>query len=243
MMHDPFIEQLFDYSKQVTPYLDGRVGSIPDDATEQGVIHIDHKCSSHIQKLYDQLAQNTPESGSAYWLTRTWDLLCWQPVYVSFVSIYACKGLPDIKRMGQYTHPDFISGFQFESAQHHRGSAAELIQLAGLQLQELFEFYRAEMNDWTRIRPGFTKHLLADSILGCIVKLQTFMPKLSNEYLQDQAKQWFDACNLPVKLLSSLQVDIETDKLRLIRTSCCLVYKCEGRKWCTTCPRNPENKR
>lgn len=243
MTHDPFIEQLFDYSKQVTPYLAGQLGEIPDNAIEQGLIHIDHDCSAHIQALYERLAKKSPESGSAYWLTRTWDLLCWQPVYVSFVSIYACKGLPEIKRMGQFTHPDFISGFQFESAQHHHGTESELIHRAGQQLHELFEFYREEMSQWTRIRPGFTKHLFADSILGCIIKLQSFMPQMPNEYLLDQAKQWLVACGLPLKLLSSLGIDPETDQLKLIRTSCCLVYKCEGRKLCASCPRNPENKR
>lgn len=243
MKHELFIEQLFDYSKQVTPYLAGQIGSIPDNAIEQGLIHIDHDCSSHIQQLYDRLAEKTPESGSAYWLTRTWDLLCWQPIYVSFVSIYACKGLPDIKRMGQYTHPDFISGFQFENGDHHHGAESELIRMAGQQLQELFEFYREEMSLWTRIRPGFTKHLFADGILGCIVKLQGFMPQIPNEYLLDQAKQWLAACGLPLKLMSSLCIDSETNQLKLIRTSCCLVYKCEGRKLCETCPRNPENKR
>ncbi len=88
-------ERLFVYARSVTPYLDGFIESNPNnlrDATD----------SRALQVLYSQLANNHPEAGQAYWLTRTWDLLCWQPVFVSFIAIYGQKSLPDLTRMAQY---------------------------------------------------------------------------------------------------------------------------------------------
>ncbi|MGF1805657.1 (2Fe-2S)-binding protein, partial [Aliivibrio sifiae] len=33
-----------------------------------------------------------------------------------------------------------------------------------------------------------------------------------------------------------------SNQLKLVRTSCCLVYKCNGRNLCEDCPRHPDNK-
>ncbi|USD40278.1 siderophore ferric iron reductase [Vibrio sp. SCSIO 43135] len=243
MQTDSFFQQLFDYSRQVTPYLEGEVTSCPQDKTGFGLVHIDNDCSGDIQGLYLRLKQENPEAGAAYWLTRTWDLLCWQPMYLAFVSIYACHGLPPLKRIGQGMHANFVAGFSFESHQHTPASQEELIDMAGRDLQELYSFYRQSIDSWTRIRPGFTHHLIADGILGCLIKLQNFVPELTNDYLLAQAQLWFKAFQLPEKLLASLRVDDETGHLKLVRTSCCLVYKCEGRKLCADCPRHPDNKK
>ncbi|MGF1698589.1 siderophore ferric iron reductase [Vibrio lamellibrachiae] len=235
--------QLFEYSKQITPYLSGKLEALPENPKTHGILHFDYECSELIRKLYDELAEQNPEAGSAYWLTRTWDLLCWQPVYLSFVSIYACHALPDIKKIAQFVQSGFIAGYQFELPDHIHGVETHLIESAGQQLQELFNFYRSEMSEWTRIRPGFTNRLFADGLLSCIIKLQAFVPELPNQYLLEQAKLWLRACNLPEKLLQSLSVDSESNQLKLVRTSCCLVYKCEGRKLCADCPREPKNKK
>ncbi|WGW01430.1 siderophore ferric iron reductase [Vibrio sp. YMD68] len=243
MHQDLTMNQLFEFSKQITPYLAGKLESLPNNPQQYGIIHFDHNSSLLIQDLYENIAKNTPEAGNAYWLTRTWDLLCWQPLYLAFVSVYACQALPDLKRIAQFAQNDFVAGYQFETSDHIHGDQSTLIALAGQDLQTLFEHYRHEMSEWTRIRPGFTHHLLADGILRCIIKLHKYSPELTNHYLLEQAKLWLAACRLPEQLTQSLSVDPATNELKFVRTSCCLVYKCAGRKLCSDCPRAIENKR
>jgi len=238
MKNSEYFEQLFKVSKQVTPYLSGQLTA--DNVTG---IHISRNNSEAIQQLYQQLSRSSPEAGNAYWLTRTWDLLCWQPVYIAFIAVYQLKAIPDIKNLSQSIQTGFISGFSFHTSVLTFGSNAELIALSGAQLTALFTAYREDVAEWTRIRPGFTKHLIADGLLNCIIKLQTHDPELSNDYLLAQAALWLDAFELPRKHLSGLSVELTTNKLQLIRTSCCLVYKCEGRDLCADCPRLPGNKR
>lgn len=241
MSEHSFFEHLFEKSKQITPYLDGQLA--PLAASDPSLIHIGRPSSQTIRELYLSLEQQHPEAGSPYWLTRTWTLLCWQPIYIAFVSIYACRGLPNLTLMAQKVQPTFISGFQFESLDYFKGTESQLIEQAGKQLIELFDYFRAEMSEWTRIRPGFTRHLFADGVLGCMIKLHQMVPSLDEEYLMKQAQLWLQACELPEKLISSLNYNVHSNKLTLIRTSCCLVYKCEGRKLCNDCPRHPDNKR
>ncbi|OLQ73105.1 siderophore ferric iron reductase [Photobacterium proteolyticum] len=238
-----FFEHLFEHSKQVTPYLHGSIKPRSENYLEQSFIHIDRSSSESIRELYENLKQAHPEAGAPYWLTRTWTLLCWQPIYVAFIAIYSCRGLPELSSIGQHVQPNFVSGYQFASEKYIEGSERELIQSAGKELIILFDYFRQEMSQWVRIRPGFTHHLIADGIFGCLVKLNHFAPDLSGEYLSEQARQWLAACDLPEKLLASLTYNEESKQLTLVRTSCCLVFRCQGRKLCADCPRHPNNKR
>jgi len=237
-----FFEQLFEHSKQVTPYLKGAIKPISETPLAHPFIHIDRSSSENIRELYQNLKLVHPEAGAAYWLTRTWDLLCWQPIYVAFIAIYSCQGLPKLSSIGQRIQPSFISGYQFDSEEYFQGTEQELIVHAGKELNVLFDYFRQEMSIWTRIRPGFTRHLFADGVITCLVKLSQFAPELPGEYLLGQARQWLAACELPEKLMASLSYDEASKQLVFVRTSCCLVYKCQGRELCTDCPRHPDNK-
>ncbi|MGL4828181.1 MAG: siderophore ferric iron reductase, partial [Vibrio sp.] len=103
-----FFEELFEKSRKVTPYLNGQLSS--NSVQQEPIIQWDHFCSEHIQTLYRNLQDAHPEAGPAYWLTRTWTLLCWQPIYLAFVAIYACHGLPQLSSIAQYVQTHFISG-------------------------------------------------------------------------------------------------------------------------------------
>ncbi|MDD9180438.1 MULTISPECIES: siderophore ferric iron reductase [Aliivibrio] len=241
MPNNDAFELLFSLSKQITPYLSGQLSPLATMDDEYS-IHISRDNSNVIQALYERLSQDSEEGGNAYWLTRTWDLLCWQPIYISFISVYQLHAIPDIQNMSQLVQSNFISGFIFHHSELTFGSPEEIVPVAASQLMRLFDSYREEISPWTRIRPGFTNHLLADGLLNCILKLQMLQPELSNGYLMAQAELWLNAFNLPNKHLSSLKVDLVSNQLKLVRTSCCLVYKCNGRKLCDDCPRHPDNK-
>ncbi len=238
----PFFDELFQRSRQITPYLHGQLKPFNPEETDSNWVQINGTSGETIRALYENLKTEHPEAGSAYWLTRTWTLLCWQPIYVAFVAIYACRGLPLLSQMAQNVQPTFVSGYQFNSDRYIEGSEQQLIEQAGNQLATLFEYFRSEMSLWTRIRPGFTAHLFADGVLACLVKLHKQQPRLSGNYLLEQARLWLSACGLPAKLSNTLTYDPTSHQLSLVRTSCCLVYKCQGRKLCNNCPRHPDNK-
>lgn len=243
MSSPAFFARLFYHSKAITPYLHGEIKSLAERDRDASLICIERSSSDTIRQLYESLQQAHPEAGAAYWLTRTWTLVCWQPIFVAFTAIYTCRGLPKLSSMAQHVQPSFISGYQFTSTEVWQGSEEELIERAGQELMRLFDYFRLEMSEWTRIRPGFTQHLFADGLLGCLVRLSETHPELSGEYLFQHAHLWLRACGLPEKLASSLNYQAGTKQLTLVRTSCCLVYKCQGRPLCRDCPRHPDNKR
>lgn len=228
---------IFTHSKQISPYLKGSFGDLPDNCISTGNL----SSSATIKGIYEELEKSNPEAGGSYWLTRTWDLLCWQPIYLSFLSIYGLKSLPDFAHFGQFKRSNFVAGYRFASETHWHGEPEVLIPLAAEQLSELFEQYRVQINDWTRIRPGFTNHLLADLILSCLIRLQTLRPELESDYIEQQAVLWLNAFKLPQKHLMSLRREGASGKLRHARISCCLVYKCKKGNLCGDCPRRHTN--
>ncbi|NIY93169.1 siderophore ferric iron reductase [Vibrio diazotrophicus] len=230
-------EKLFLHARQITPYLDGY---LEDTTTFNEPTH--SLSPESIELLYTEIAKSNPEAGQAYWLTRTWDLLCWQPIFVSFVAIYTQRALPDVSTISQHKQNCFIAGFSFRDHEWTHSCRTTLINKAGQQLSHLFQTYSDAINQWGRIRPGFTHHLFADQLLNCLVRLQEIRPSYSNNTIRRQAELWLDACNLPNKHINSLKVDETSNKLKLVRTSCCLVYKCKGRSLCANCPRLEENK-
>ncbi|WCE28859.1 siderophore ferric iron reductase [Vibrio sp. SCSIO 43137] len=225
--------QVFLYSKQITPYLKGSYGALHSDC-----IAIGHPNSANqLEQVYKGVAKAEPNAGKAYWLTRTWDLVCWQPVYVSFIAIYGLKSLPDMGSIGQYRFGSYIAGYRFPDGAHRHGEPEELIPHAARALMALMDFYRQQINEWSRIRPGFTRHLFADLLLGCLVKLQQHDTSLSNEYIRRQARLWLMECDLPLYHLDCLAEDGKSGQLKLTRISCCLAYKCEKGNYCDDCPK------
>lgn len=237
-MSEAFFPQLFKATSAVTPYLSGGLGGISQDA-----IHTKNDINPIIQALYNDLSDRFPEAGRAYWLTRTWDLLCWQPIYVALVSIYRFNTLPNLYGMAQYVKPCFVTGYQFEDQSFVQGEHKKLIKDAGSQIKALFDYYQNQMSEWIRIRPGFTHQLISDGILASLIRLQQHLPELSNSTIKEHAVLWLQSLGLDVENARSLHELSVAQPLKLVRKSCCLVYKCEDRKFCDDCPRSAKNRK
>ena len=99
------------------------------------------------------------------------------------------------------------------------------------------------MSEWTRIRPGFTHQLISDGILVGLMRLQQHFPQMTNSMIREHAVLWLKALDLDTNNALSLYEQSVAYPLKLVRKSCCLVYKCKGRKLCDNCPRLAENKK
>ncbi len=140
MQNSEYFELLFHSSREVTPYLSGHLAHQAECYNADPHLHISKNNGEQIKALYERLSQTSPEAGSAYWLTRTWDLLCWQPVYIAFISIYQLRALPNIKEMSQEIKSDFVAGYTFHHSDLTFGTNEDLISSVAQQLSELFFF-------------------------------------------------------------------------------------------------------
>jgi len=227
---------LFDLCRQVIPYLDGKClsPSLNHEAPKNWLIG-EAQDKLIITNLFNELKTQYPEAGQRYYMTRTWELLCWQPMYVSFIAIYGLQGRVDLSSF-QQPHQDH-SIYTFYLADHplETGEIQPLIIKAAAQLNQLFEHYRHNLDTFVRTRPGYVKRLNADLILAILMKLPTLLPHFSQQDVFEHARLWLQAMHMPPHLVNSLSIDTQ-QVLQHVRSSCCLTYKANNAP-CENCPK------
>ncbi len=229
-MQDNFHHQLFDACEQISPYLAGSVSQ-----TDNNMLRFDASNQAFFQQLYSQLQQQNPEADKAYWLTRSWSLATWQPIYIAFISIYGFNTLPNFFHFAQSQAGPMVTGFNFSCTSHQHGNMAELVPQAAAQLKPLFEQYRHELDSQFRCRPGFVNALLVDSLIKCGLRLRQFKPELSLDDVKQNAGLWLVSMELPLTQIS--KITERNQALFYTRKSCCLVYKTQEGSLCEDCPR------
>jgi len=233
------LTQMLDLCRQVYPYLDGQYQAENND----NLIHFNQPIWLNgtaedrftIEQVYQDIKQSAPEADHAYYLTRTWDLLCWQPVYVAFIAIYGLQQLPDFSHFKQQRQHHSITGFTFQSSAMTSAKPEQLIALAAKQLSQLLEHYRYHLDNLYRCRPGYVKHLLADLIIGNLVKVEQYVPHFSIADLQHHTQLWLNAFGLPEKLKNTIEIANNQSVIHT-RQSCCLTYKANN-NLCENCPK------
>ena len=188
-----------------------------------------------IAYLYDSLKTAFPEAGQAYWITRSWDLLCWQPLAIAFIAVYQCQQVPTFMGFTQQVRLQMVSGFSFASSELLIGKETKLIKQVGKQLKLLFESYRLHLNELVRCRPGFANRLLADNLMAQLVLLKKQKPQMDNALIIEHAQYWFEVLALDNRLIASLHG--YENSIELKRSSCCLAYKIPAGKFCDNCPK------
>jgi len=188
--------------------------------------------------LYKQIKQSTAEAGHRYWLTRTCTLLCWQPIYVAFISIYGLQHRPDFSVFKQGKINSEMRGICLLSNQFYSDTTEILIKQAGIELSQSFKYYRQLLDDAYRCRPHFMQTLLGDMLLSALLKLKKNSPiKLPSAYILQQSVLWLDAFGLPTTQSSNFIIDPNSGDMTYKRKSCCFVYKKPNSKFCANCPK------
>ncbi|PKG38870.1 siderophore ferric iron reductase [Psychromonas sp. Urea-02u-13] len=237
------LTSILDLCREVIPYLDGKIEKNSPSPLSQQINNkwlIGHAQDYlTIQALRDDLTKQHPNAGDDYLKARTWHLLCWQPIYITFISIYGLQRLPDFTGFKQQRQHNAIVGFIFQRDELTAGSTEQLIPLAAIQLKVLFEHYRTQFDSLERCRPGYAGRFIADLILGNLLKVKEINPNFNDQSVLSDAALWLNSMDLPEKLINSLTIK-ENQPINFIRTSCCLADKI-NKKLCTDCPKAHKN--
>jgi len=238
------LTSLFDLCRQVIPYLDGKIE--PQKPKAWRALPLLNKQKNNwlmgnnnddliINSLIQDLHQLHPCAGKTYYMTRTWELLCWQPMYISFIAIYGLKQLPDFSHFKQKYQHKSVYSFAFDNHQFSEASTEQLISLASQQLKDLFEHYRQLLDALIPCRQGYTNRLTADLILSILIKVSELVPSFTAQDVKQHAQLWLKAMELPSRLVNTLQISTD-ETITHARTSCCLTYKANN-DTCINCPK------
>ena len=190
--------------------------------------------------LHAHWQQAHPEAGPAYWLTRSWGMLCWQSIYLAMVAVYRHQAVPALDRLGQGHEAGVVSGFTLPAEPMIRGEVGVLIKTAGERLQAHWQGQFTLLGTAQRLRPGFVRPLLADDLLAALVRVPDFFGEVSREEVRAHAPLWLESCGLPSAHLTGWrEAGLPRDDAfpGYVRQRCCLHYKRRDGELCGNCPR------
>ncbi|MGF1685023.1 siderophore ferric iron reductase [Photobacterium minamisatsumaniensis] len=237
-------KQLFQYAEQVSPYLKGRIG-----IADHQHISAAYGNPELLNTLYQHWKSAHPEAGTPYWLTRSWTMLAWQPLYIAFIGVYALRSIPPLRNIAQDYKQGVVAGFHLQGDNWYTGTEDELIEYACAQLAMLLDELHCQFNQHNRLRPGLTKPLIADAILEALVQRQSLMTeqqaceKTNQEIDNDivrHATMWLSHLGLPLRHLDALQKDEQSGRWQVKRISCCMHYRRHDGELCDNCPRQQD---
>lgn len=200
-----------------------------------------------IEALHLWVKQTYPAAPAAFWLARSWDLLCWQPIYLTLVLARDFQGIDDLQGLW-FAAPPQEWGFGLSqpvklpripiSCLQRSGPVGPDAALVGWLKESIYLLY-SQASQVFGIRASLAQRLAADNLATALLRQyhqsrQGCSPDFDPGPTVNQALQsWLRALDWPGQI--SLVATPEGD-LALRRQSCCLEYRLHGAAKCASCP-------
>ncbi|USV59203.1 siderophore ferric iron reductase [Aeromonas encheleia] len=241
--HQAEHDALFAAAVQLIPSLKGRL--VAGEMPLLAMAGVDMAPGAVTLALHDHWRLAHPEAGPAYWLTRSWGMLCWQSIYLAMVAVYRIGAVPALDRMGQGYNAGLVSGFSLPLVPMIKGEREVLIEAAGRRLRRHWQALFEAMASGQRLRPGFVRPLLADDLLAALVRVPDFFDEVSREQVAADAPLWLAACGLPAEHLAGWCLAADpaggaSAAPGYVRQRCCLHHKRSDGSLCDNCPRQQD---
>lgn len=194
--------------------------------------------------LYGRLAATYPAAGQPFYAVRLWTNLTWQPAYLAVIAVHCHGALPALAGMSQQIKGIDISGFRLPPGPQQSGDLESLIARAGAGLQALADGMLAEVNAVTKLKRLPALRLLADRMLGLMLRLRNYVPDMTIKEQRRLCGLWLSAMGLTGQGdLETLELADGRQVLIVARKGCCLDYLAFPDAYCSSCPKQDDDLR
>ncbi|WP_298773153.1 siderophore ferric iron reductase [uncultured Shewanella sp.] len=196
-----------------------------------------------LRQLYQSHLEQYPKAGKAYAATRTWSLMCWQPVMLSVLSVHGLKMVLKLDALKQHTQHGSIYGYFISKNDVDFADEDDLITVAAARLKTLCDGFYDALSSIAKVPRRNAYRLVADSVLTALSRLSTFL-SVSNQQVLVWSDAWLEALNLVAQSrLMSIEINQEKKILGLDRIACCMHYLRDPEDLCQTCPKQCKTRR
>lgn len=194
-----------------------------------------------LRTLYSRIAASYPKAGQPFYAVRLWTNLMWQPAYLAVIAVHVHGALPAVATLSQARQNIDVNGYRLRPGQMMEGDTETLIARAGKDLRAMGDAVLAEINTVTKLKRVTALRLLADRMLGLMVRLKHFTPEITVADQHRICALWLDAMGLTGQgALETLTLDDGTRVAIMARKGCCLDYMAFPDLYCSSCPRQDD---
>ena len=191
-----------------------------------------------LEGLHERLAVSYPEAGQPFHAVRLWTNLMWQPAYLSVIAVHLHGALPAVTTLSQARQNLDVNGYRLAPGPQLEGSTDELIAKAGRDLRAMGDAVLAEINGVTKLKRTPALRLLADRMLGLMVRLKHFRPEIGVAEQYRCCELWQAAMGLEGHGgLETLDLPDGEQVAIMARKGCCLDYRAFPGRYCASCPK------
>lgn len=191
-----------------------------------------------LENLHRHLEASYPQAGQPFYAVRLWTNLIWQPAYLAVIAVHLHGALPAVTTLSQAQRGLYVDGYRLAPGPQYRDNVPAMITRTGRDLRGFADTVLDEINDLTKLRRRPAHYLLAERMLGLMVRLRHFQPQLGVADQLRFAALWLDAMDLTghgdldvVELPDGRQAAI------VMRKGCCLDYLITPDRLCASCPK------
>ena len=195
-----------------------------------------------LETLIGRLALTYPDAGQPYYAARGWNNLIWQPAYLAVIAVHIHGALPTLAEISQSRQNLDVDGYCLPAGPQFEGPVEAMIEKAGREMRVLADVMLGELSAVTKLKPLPAKRLLADRMLGLMVRLGQWKPELSINEQRRYCGLWLEAMGLTGQ--GDLDVlDLEDGRQVLITTrkGCCMDYLAFPERYCASCPKQDDD--
>ncbi|MGP4844527.1 siderophore ferric iron reductase [Marinobacter sp. 1Y8] len=229
------LDRFFQLSSQVHPALAGELCS-----GESPCIVAGRDNRYQVSALVENLQFSFPDAGAPYWSARCWTFLVWQPIALSIVGVHGAGVLPPIGALRQKIGPgySYVAGYQLPGSDWRADSEQALIDAGGAVLRQVCDQLLDELRGVINFKPLSAMRLVADSLIGGLMRLPGMRDDANVARLQFLTDRWLAAAGLEGQSgLIPVHLDDDIVRLGLSRKGCCMHYRCSSDELCAGCPK------
>lgn len=194
--------------------------------------------SDFLRTLYGRLEASYPHAGQPFHAVRLWTNLMWQPAYLAVIGVHLNGAVPALAGLSQARQNLDVDGYRLRAGPMIAGDTDSLIARAGAELRAMGDTILAEINTVTRLKRLTALRLLADRILGLMVRLRHYQPATTMEEQFRFTGLWLGAMGLSgYGALETLDLPNGQQVAIMARKGCCLDYLAFPERYCASCPK------
>lgn len=242
------LKNLLDVATRLVPGLSAIVDDCPtsegvgDDVHVRGGPHAPNRAA--LDALVAYWANAYPEAGRAYWASRCWGVLIWQPVYLSVIGVHAAGASLSLARIAQPIDRGWTREVRMPDHAPEQCAGVALITHAATEIAACSRQMRDDLMPVIRLNPAMVNGTLADVVLAALLAARKARPDWSDTHVQALGERWLDALALDGHGgYFAFERPDGSCALALDRKTCCYHYRRGDGELCSTCPRLAKQER